>query len=52
MNKNLQLKTFERNEDGMGDHTEFAALLERFTKSCVFAHLSTNIVIFSVVSPT
>lgn len=35
----------------MRDHTEFAAFLERFTKACVLAHLSTNIVIFSVVIP-
>jgi hypothetical protein len=51
MNKNSQLKTFDRNEDGMGDCTEFAAFLLRFTKPCVLAHLSTNIVIFSVAIP-
>jgi hypothetical protein len=44
-------QTFDRNEDGMLDRTEFAAFLEKFTKN-VSAHVSTNILIFSIVIPT
>ncbi|CAM6025565.1 unnamed protein product [Sphagnum balticum] len=45
------LETFDRNEDGMLDRTEFAAFLEKFTKN-VSARVSANILIFSIVIPT
>jgi hypothetical protein len=44
-------QTFDRNDDGMLDRTEFAAFLEKFTKN-VSARVSTNILIFSIVIPT
>ncbi|KAG0593542.1 hypothetical protein M758_1G329900 [Ceratodon purpureus] len=45
------LKTFDKNDDGMLDRSEFTAFIETFTKN-VTARVSTNILLFSFVIPT